>query len=69
MGKEVYNRIKAVLVEQGKRDNWLADKSGLNRITVSKWYRIEMKARIENLFPFAKVPDLNVRELLITTKS
>jgi len=68
MDKPVYNRIKAVLAEQGKTNNWLADKLEMNRTTVSKWCRNEMQPRIETLFQISKVLDVEVRELLVSTK-
>lgn len=68
MAKEIYNRIKAVLAEQGKTNNWLASNLKMNRTTVSKWCRNEMQPRIETLFEIAKVLNVDVGELLITTK-
>lgn len=67
MEKEVYNRIKAVLAEQSKTNNWLADQLEMNRTTVSKWCRNEMQPRIETLFQIAKVLGIDVRELLVPT--
>lgn len=68
MEKEVFNRIKAVLAEQGKTNNWLADQLEMNRTTVSKWCRNEMQPRVETLFQIAKKLDVDVRSLLISTK-
>ncbi len=68
MNKEVFNRIKAVLAEQGKTNNWLADQLEMNRTTVSKWCRNEMQPRVETLFQIAKELDVDVRMLLISTK-
>lgn len=68
MVKPVYNRIKAVLAEKGRTNNWLADELDMNRTTVSKWCRNDMQPRIENLFQVAKALDVNVRELLVSTK-
>ena len=68
MDKIVYNRIKAVLAEKGKTNNWLADQLNMNRTTVSKWCRNEMQPRVETLFQIAKELDMNVRELLVSTK-
>lgn len=68
MSREIYNRIKAVLAEQGKTNNWLADELEMNRTTVSKWCRNEMQPRVETLFQIAKVLDVNVRALLISNK-
>ena len=67
MDKEVYNRIKAVLAEKGKTNNWLADQLEMNRTTISKWCRNEMQPRVETLFQIARVLDIDVRELLIST--
>ncbi|MAN28004.1 MULTISPECIES: helix-turn-helix transcriptional regulator [Mesonia] len=68
MEKEVFNRIKAVLAEQGKTNNWLADQLEMNRTTVSKWCRNEMQPRVETLFQIANKLDVDVRSLLISTK-
>jgi transcriptional regulator with XRE-family HTH domain len=67
--KQVYNRIKAVLAEQGKTNNWLADKLKMNRTTVSKWCRNEMQPRVETLFHISEELDVNVRELLVSNKN
>jgi len=69
MDKEVYNRIKAVLAEQGKTNNWLADELKMNRTTVSKWCRNQMQPRVETLFQIAKVLKIDVRKLLISTEA
>jgi DNA-binding XRE family transcriptional regulator len=68
MGKPIYNRIKAVLAEKSKTNNWLADQLNMNRTTVSKWCRNDMQPRIETLFQIAKVLEVNVRELIISTE-
>lgn len=68
MNKQNYNRIKAVLAEQNKTSSWLAQQIDKNPTTISKWCRNEMQPRIENLFQVAKALDINVRELLISTK-
>jgi len=66
--KPVYNRIKAVIAEQGKTNNWLAEQLGMNRTTVSKWCRNDMQPRVETLFEIARVLDVEVCELLVSTK-
>ncbi len=68
MKKQAYNRIKAVLAENRRTNNWLADKLNMNRTTVSKWCRNEMQPRVETLFQIAQVLEVDVRELLISTK-
>lgn len=67
MEKQIYNRIKAVLAEKGKTNNWLADELNMNRTTVSKWCRNEMQPRIETLYQIANVLNVDVRELLTST--
>ena len=37
MGTEKINRLKIVLVEQGKTGKWLAEQLGKNEATVSRW--------------------------------
>ncbi|WP_109830334.1 helix-turn-helix transcriptional regulator [Reichenbachiella versicolor] len=69
MEKFVYNRIKAVLAEKGKTNNWLADEIDMNTNTISKWCRNDMQPRIESLFQVAKALDVDVRELLVSTKN
>ena len=67
MEKPIYNRIKAVLAEKNRTNNWLADKLEMNRTTISKWCRNEMQPRIETLFQIASVMEVDVRELLVST--
>lgn len=68
MSKPVYNRIKAVLAEKGKTNLWLAAELDVNNNTVSKWCRNDMQPRVESLFQIAKALDIDVRELLVSTK-
>jgi len=65
---KVFNRIKAVLAEQGKTNNWLAVQMKMNKTTVSKWCRNDMQPRVETLFQIAMVLNVDVRELLVSTK-
>jgi transcriptional regulator with XRE-family HTH domain len=68
MDKKAQNRIKAVLAEQGKTNNWLAETLGKNRTTVSKWCTNQMQPTVETLFEIAEALDVDVRELLVSTK-
>ena len=65
---KVFNRIKAVLAEKGKTNIWLAEEMGRNKTTVSKWCTNDVQPTIETLFAVAKVLEVDVRELLISTK-
>jgi transcriptional regulator with XRE-family HTH domain len=66
--KKATNRIKAVLAEQGKTNNWLAEELNKNRTTVSKWCTNQMQPTMETLFEIAEALDVDVRELLVSTK-
>ena len=68
MKKKASNRIKAVLAEQGKTNNWLSEELAKNRTTVSKWCTNQMQPTMETLFEIAEVLDIDVRELLTQTK-
>jgi putative transcriptional regulator len=66
--KQIYNRIKAVLAEKGKTNLWLAEQLEKNKTTVSKWCTNEMQPTMESLFQIAEVLNVDVRELLVSTK-
>lgn len=63
------NRIRIVLAELNKKNKWLADKLGKNQATVSLWCNNARQPSIETLFDIAKVLDVNVRKLLVSTKN
>lgn len=68
MEKKAANRIKAVLAEKGKTNNWLAEALSVNRTTVSKWCTNTMQPTVESLYEIAEALDVDVRELLVGTK-
>jgi transcriptional regulator with XRE-family HTH domain len=68
MATQSFNRIKAVLAEKGKTNNWLAEELEVNRTTVSKWCTNSMQPTIEKLFAVANVLGVDVRELLVPNK-
>ncbi len=68
MKRKISNRIKAVLAENGRTNNWLAVELGKNRATVSKWCTNQMQPAVDTLFEIAEVLDVDVRELLVSTK-
>lgn len=68
MAKKAINRIKIVLVEQGRTNKWLADKIGKNTTTVSRWCTNDMQPSLETLLLIADTLKVDVRELLNSTK-
>ncbi|MDR6566022.1 helix-turn-helix transcriptional regulator [Chitinophaga sp. CC14] len=69
MGDKVFNRIKAVLAEKAKTNNWLAETLDMNRNTVSKWCTNQMQPTVETLFKIAEALDVEARELLVLRKA
>jgi transcriptional regulator with XRE-family HTH domain len=63
-----YNRIKSVLAEKNKTGTWLSKQMGRNLGTVSRWMTNKVQQSIEQLFNIANHLDVDVRELLVTTK-
>lgn len=65
---ESYNRIKVVLVEQGKTSRWLAEQIGKQENTVSRWCLNKVQPSLPQLTEIAKVLDVDVRSLICSTK-
>lgn len=65
---EVYNRIRIVLAERGKKSAWLAEEICVSKGTVSRWVWNKSQPNIATLFRIAKALDVDVRELLVSTK-
>jgi transcriptional regulator with XRE-family HTH domain len=68
MDKKAFNRIKIVLAEKRRTNDWLAEQLEISANTVSKWCTNNMQPTVERLFSIAKVLDVDVRELLVSTK-
>jgi putative transcriptional regulator len=68
MEPKIYNRIKVVLAEQRKTNLWLANTLEMSPNTVSKWCTNQMQPTIETLFRIANAFDVDVRELLVSSK-
>lgn len=63
-----FNRIKAVLAEKGTTNNWLAERLGVNKASVSKWCTNSMQPTVEMLFRIAEALDVEARDLLVLRK-
>ncbi len=62
------NRIKVVLVEQNRTGKWLAQIVDKNDATVSRWCSNAAQPSLEMLIKIAEVLNVDVRELINTTK-
>jgi transcriptional regulator with XRE-family HTH domain len=68
MKKINYNRIKAVLAERSVTNKTLAEKIRVTAETVSRWCTNDMQPSIETLYEIAKALEVDIRELLVSTK-
>ena len=62
------NRIKKILKKQGRTQTWLAETIGKSYVAVTNYCNNNSQPSIQVLFDIAKVLDVDVRELLISTK-
>ena len=67
MESQKINRLKVVLVEQSRTGKWLAETLGKNEATVSRWCTNETQPSLETLVDVAKVLNVDVKDLLIST--
>ena len=64
-----YNSIKIVLAEKEKTGTWLSEQMGRNLGTVSRWMTNKVQPSVEQLYDIAKHLDVDVRDLLVASKS
>ena len=60
------NRLKVVLVEQGKTGRWLAKELGKSTCTVSKWCSNTVQPDLLTLNKIAMLLKIDVKELLVS---
>lgn len=62
------NRLKVVLVEQGKTGKWLAEQLGKSNCTVSKLCSNSIQPDLQTLDKIAKLLNIDSRDLISPTK-
>lgn len=62
------NRIKEVLEEKGIKQKWLAEKLGKSYNMVNGYVQNRQQPRLEVLADIAKILDLDVKDLIVSTK-
>tara|TARA_R110000868_G_scaffold357736_3_gene619245 strand:- start:367 stop:573 length:207 start_codon:yes stop_codon:yes gene_type:complete len=67
MNRKAINRLKVVLVEQGKTNKWLAEKLDKNETTVSRWCTNEVQPSLDTLVIIADLLAVDVKDLINTT--
>ncbi|MFC7346301.1 helix-turn-helix domain-containing protein [Chryseobacterium zhengzhouense] len=62
------NRLKIILAEKSNANKWLAEKLGKSKVTVSRWVTNEIQPPMETLLEIAKLLDIDIKELINSTK-
>lgn len=62
------NRIKVILAEKDLTQVWLANQLGRDIRTVNMWCTNKRQPSIEHLYSISVVLDVDIRELLNSTK-
>lgn len=65
---EGINRIKVVLADKKRTNRWLAEELGKDPATVSKWCTNSSQPDLSTLKKAAELLDVDVKELLWSTK-
>lgn len=63
------NRIKEVLVIKGKSQVWLSEKLGKSTTAIASMCNNKSQPHLKDLKKIAKILDVDIRELLVPTKS
>lgn len=58
------NRLKVVLVENGKTGKWLAEQVGKNEATISRWCSNKMQPSLDMLVKIAGLLNVDPRQLI-----
>jgi putative transcriptional regulator len=62
------NRIKEILVIQGKSQVWLAEKLGKSTTSITAICNNKSQPHLKDLKLIAEILDVDIRELLVPTK-
>lgn len=68
MSKLQLNRLKAVLAEKNVSSKDLAQHLKKTESTVSRWSTNEVQPSVETLYEISKYLNIDIRELLVSTK-
>lgn len=68
MTKKEINRLKVVLAEKKIKNKWLAEKLHMNPSSISQWCTNAKQPSLETLLEISILLDVNIRELLVSTK-
>ena len=63
-----FNRLKVVLAEKKKTNKWLAEQLKKDPATISKWCTNSAQPGLETLYQIAACLEVDVKDLLVSTK-
>ena len=66
--EERINRIKEVLVIQGKSQKWLAEQMGISTTAMTAICNNKSQPHLKDLRRMAEILQVDIRELLVSTK-
>lgn len=66
MGNKKINRLKIVLAEKDKSNNWLAEQLGRDKATISKWCTNTSQPDIETFIKISKLLNVELTDLVRT---
>ena len=66
--KRDINRLKVVLAEKKRTNNWLAEAMGKDPATVSKWCTNTSQPGLETLLEIADILKVDIKELLHSSR-
>ena len=67
--EQARTQFKIVLAEKGWTGTWLSEQMGHSMSTVSRWMTNKVQPSVEPLYEIARHLDVDVRELLVSSKS
>lgn len=65
---EDINRLKLLLVEKKKTSKWLSEQLGITPSTVSKWCTNTSQPDLPTLIKIASILNVDIKDLLNSTK-
>ena len=68
MTNKSINRLRVVLAEKGLTNKWLAERMKKNPTTISRWCNNDMQPSLETLLDIAIVLDVDIKDLLWSSK-
>lgn len=67
--EQARTQFKIVLAEKEKTGTWLSEQMGHSISTVSRWMTNKVQPSVEQLYEIARLLDVDVKELLVSSKN